>query len=59
MHDIVRELVDKHDLDPQEIAQEIGATRDEVDLLYQDGVFAAKKIKDYAYSEAWVPVERP
>ena len=58
MHDIVRELIDDHDLDPQEIAQAIGANRDEVDLLYQEGVFAVKDIKNYAYSKAWVPVEK-
>jgi ParB-like chromosome segregation protein Spo0J len=58
MHEIVRELVDTHNLDPQEIAQGIGATLDEVTLLYQDGVFAAKNIDKYVYSKAWVPVER-
>jgi ParB-like chromosome segregation protein Spo0J len=57
MHDIVRELIDKHNLDPQEIALEIGATREEIDLLYQDGVFSAKKIKDHVFSKAWVPEE--
>jgi ParB-like chromosome segregation protein Spo0J len=57
MSDIVKELIDKHGCDPQEIAQGIGATRDEVDLLYQDSIFKARNIKDYRYSKAWVPVE--
>ncbi|MEK6443618.1 ParB N-terminal domain-containing protein [Pseudonocardia sp. T1-2H] len=57
MSAIVRELVEVHGLDPQEIAQEIGATLDEVQLLAQDGVFAAKGIKDWAYSPAWYPAE--
>jgi len=55
---IVRELIDKHGIDPQQIMAEIGATKDEVDLLYQDGVFKMKNIKDYAYSKAWYPYEK-
>lgn len=58
MSEIVRELIDVHHYDPEEIAIEIGGTRDEVDLLYQDGVFSAKKIKDYVYSKAWYPAEK-
>jgi len=58
MSEIVRELIDTHHYDPQEISVEIGATKDEVDLLYQDGVFSRKKIKDYVYSNAWYPVEK-
>jgi ParB-like chromosome segregation protein Spo0J len=34
MSEIVRELIDVHSRDPQEVAIEIGATKDEVDLLY-------------------------
>lgn len=34
MHDIVRELIDDHGLTKEEICKEIGATADEVDLLY-------------------------
>ena len=55
MSDIVHQLINEHGLDPQEIAVEIGATAAEVDLLYQDGVFKAKNIDQYAYSRAWVP----
>ena len=54
---IVKELVDEHHYDRQEIAQNIGATLDEIDLLYQDGVFKLKNIKDYKYSKAWYPRE--
>ena len=54
---IVKELVDEHHYDRQEIAQNIGATLDEIDLLYQDGVFKMKNIKDYKYSKAWYPRE--
>lgn len=57
MSGIVRELVNTHGLDPQEVAQEIGATSAEVDLLLQEGVFEARDIKGYKYSKAWYPVE--
>lgn len=57
MSDIVRELIDVHHFDPQEIAIEIGATKDEIDLLYQEGVFKMKNIADYRYSKAWYPIE--
>jgi ParB-like chromosome segregation protein Spo0J len=57
MSAIIRELVDMHGLDPMEIAAGIGATRAEIDLLYQDGVFKAKNITDWSYSRAWYPRE--
>ncbi len=46
MSELVKALIDRHGLDRQQIAQEIGATLDEVDLLYQDGVFKARKIAE-------------
>ena len=58
MSEIVRELIDVHHCDPQEVAIEIGATKDEVELLYQEGVFKMKNIADYKYSQAWYPAER-
>jgi len=54
---IVKELIDEHGVDAQQLATEIGATSQEVDLLYQDGVFEAKDIKNYRYSKAWYPKE--
>jgi ParB-like chromosome segregation protein Spo0J len=57
MSEIVRELIDVHHCDPQEVAIEIGATKDEIDLLYQDGVFKKKDIANHAYSRAWYPAE--
>lgn len=59
MSAIVHELIDDHHYDPQMLAAEIGATKDEIDLLYQDGVFKKKNIKDYKYSRAWYPAEKP
>ena len=55
MSEIIHELIDVHKLDHKQIAEEIGATKDEIDLLYQDGVFKMKNIKDYKYSKAWIP----
>ena len=57
MSSIIQELIDKHNFDPMEIAKEIGANRDEIDLLYKKGVFEAKDIKNYKYSKAWYPIE--
>lgn len=55
MHELVRQLVDDLKIDPQRIAQGIGAHKGEVDLLYQDGVFAAKKTAEHQWSRAWKP----
>jgi len=57
MSDIVKTLIDTHGCEPQEIAQQIGANLDEVDLLYQDSLFVAKNMKNYQYSRAWIPKE--
>lgn len=58
MSKVVRELIDVHHCDRQEIAAEIGATLDEIDLLYQEGVFTLRDIPNWKYSKAWVPGER-
>lgn len=57
MAEMIKELIDKHHVDPKQIADEIGATKEEIDLLYQDGVFKARNLKDYKYSKAWYPIE--
>lgn len=57
MSHIVHELIDDLKMPPEQVAQEIGATKAEVDLLYQDNVFTMKGIKDYKYSKAWYPAE--
>jgi ParB-like chromosome segregation protein Spo0J len=57
MSAIVHELIDVHHFDPAQIAVEIGATRDEVDLLYQDNVFEARDIANWTWSKAWYPRE--
>jgi ParB-like chromosome segregation protein Spo0J len=53
MHDIVKALIDKHEVSVDYICKSIGAGKDEVDLLYKDGVFDALNIKEHKYSKAW------
>jgi ParB-like chromosome segregation protein Spo0J len=55
MSEMVKELIDTHNWEQKELAQELGATPKEIDLLYQDGVFKFRNIKDYKYSKAWYP----
>ena len=57
MSALVKSLIDEHGFDREMVAAEIGATKDEIDLLYQDSIFEAKRIKDYRYSRAWIPKE--
>ncbi|WP_020393483.1 ParB N-terminal domain-containing protein [Kribbella catacumbae] len=57
MSAIVRELIEDHDYEPDQIAKEMGGTLDEVHLLAQDGVFAVKGTSNWAYSPAWYPAE--
>lgn len=57
MSEIIRELIDVHGCDRQEIAAELGAGQDEIDLLYQDGVFKMKNIENYRFGRAWYPKE--
>lgn len=58
MSHLVKALIDQHCWDRQQVAAEIGATLDEVDLLYQDSIFKARNLENYRYSKAWVPEER-
>lgn len=51
-HSIVRD----HGWTRERLAEEIGATATEIDLLMQDDVFTAKGISSWAYSSAWYPV---
>ena len=53
MHEIVKTLVDKHEVSMEYIQESIGASKDEVELLYKDGVFDALNIKEHKYSRAW------
>ena len=56
MSDIIKSLVNEYGVPIKTICEEIGATKDEIDLLMMDNVFKKEKIdKDSKYSKAWVP----
>lgn len=57
MSALVRELVDKHNVSPEQIVIEMGATNDEVNLLLQENLFKQRDIQNWKYSKAWKPVE--
>lgn len=55
MHDLVAKLFDHFGYSKERIAQEIGATIPEIDLLLQENVFTNLNIKNHKYSKAWEP----
>lgn len=57
MADLVKSLVDDAGMSIADVAKEIGGTKQEVELLYQNDIFKARNLKDYKYSQAWVPGE--
>lgn len=57
MSDLVRRLVDVHGCDRQEIAAGIGATDDEIDLLYERSIWKSKDLENWEFSRAWIPKE--
>jgi hypothetical protein len=50
---MVQELIDQHGLSAADIAKGIGATIQEIDVLYQNNIFKARNLESYRYSEAW------
>lgn len=57
MADYVKEIVQKHKVPIDQLARDIGATMDEVQLLMTSDIFEEKDIENWAYSEAWIPAE--
>ncbi len=57
MGDLVRALVDTHGLDRKRIASEMGASTEEVDLLYKGTVFKVRDTAHHKYSRSWTPAE--
>lgn len=55
MSSLVRQLLDVYNYPPEQIALEIGATKEEVELLSQENIFKARNLKEYKYSKAWYP----
>ena len=57
MHRIVHALLTDHEHTVESIMAAIGASREEVEALAAEGLFAARNIASWAYSAAWYPVE--
>lgn len=56
MSDIIKTLVNEYGVPIAEICNQIGANKDEIDLLLMDSVFKKYDItKQSKYSNAWVP----
>jgi len=58
MHDLVSTVYNEFDYTKIEIAHQIGANIDEVELLLIENVFQKLDIKKHKYSKAWIP-EKP
>lgn len=57
MSEYIKELVQTHRIPIDDLARDIGATIDEVELLMRGDVFETKDIENWTYSEAWFPAE--
>lgn len=55
MHEAIRHLLVDLAADKKEVADGIGASIDEIDLLLQENIFQQLGTKDHKYSKAWVP----
>lgn len=57
MSDIIKSLVNEHGMPVKQIAKEIGATKDEIELLLMGNVFKKLNIEEHEYSKAWYPAK--
>ena len=57
MSEYIKELITTHKIPMDELAKDIGATIDEVQLLMKSDVFEHRDIENWTYSEAWFPAE--
>lgn len=55
MSEIIQSLINEHGMSVKQICEEIGATKNEVDLLMMDNVFKALDIENKKFSHAWYP----
>lgn len=59
MSDIIHTLVNEYGMPVDNICREIGANKDEIDLLMMDNVFQKKGINEESkYSKAWIPAKK-
>ena len=55
MHEVITRLHDEYDYSIDEIAKQIGASHEEINLLLQENVFKKLDIENHEYSKAWIP----
>lgn len=55
MHEIITTLHHTHHYTIKEIAQSIGANKDEIELLLKENVFKALNVENHQFSKAWIP----
>jgi ParB-like chromosome segregation protein Spo0J len=55
MHEIVKALIEDHGVNVSTICKEIGATKNEVEVLLMENVFKKLDIENHKYSKAWYP----
>ena len=56
MSELIKCVILDYGMSKEEVAREIGATQDEIELLLLDNVFKQKKIDENTkYSNAWIP----
>jgi len=55
MAEIVKSLITEHEMSPKEVAKEIGASKEEIDLLLAEDVFKKLDTQNHKYSKAWIP----
>lgn len=55
MSDMVRRLIEEFKVPVEQIEQEIGAYKGEVELLAAKDVFTRKKLEGYGYTQGWKP----
>lgn len=54
---LVQELVRVHGISEKRVAEEMGASMEEVQLLLAGGVFKHKDTPNHKYSKSWVPAD--
>ena len=55
MSDIIKTLVEEHSMSIKDIMKDIGATKDEIELLLMEDVFKKLDTQNHKYSKAWYP----
>lgn len=58
MGDLVKSLVADHDIPVEQVCEEIGASKAEVELLMMEDVFEKKATDKHVYSQAWQPRDK-